>query len=58
MKGAAIIAARPTTGTFDGAPNIQTPSQAEHGLGGRFTFEQGAELTTPMQFSGSNGIFR
>ncbi len=26
--------------------------------GGRFYFEQGAELTTPMQFSGSNGIFR
>ena len=36
MKGAAIIAARPTSGTFDGAPNIQTPSRAEYGLGGVF----------------------
>ncbi len=36
MKGAAIIAARPTTGTFDGAPHIQTPSQAEPGLEGVF----------------------
>jgi len=31
MKGAAIIAARPTSGTFDGAPTIQTPSRVEFG---------------------------
>jgi len=36
MKGAAIIAARPTSGTFDGALLIQTPSRAEYGPGGRF----------------------
>ncbi len=28
------IAPRPTSGTFDGAPTIQTPSRAEHGLEG------------------------
>ncbi len=31
MKRAAIIAARFTTDTIDGAPTIQTPSRAEHG---------------------------
>ena len=30
---------RPTTGTIESATPIQTPSQAEHGLGGRFHFE-------------------
>ncbi len=29
---------RPTTGTTEGATHIQTPSQAEHGLGGVFIF--------------------
>ena len=29
-------APRPTFGIIDGAPNIQTPSQAAHGSGGRF----------------------
>lgn len=28
----------PTCGTIDGAPSVQTPSRAEHGLGGRFHF--------------------
>ncbi len=49
------IAPGPPEGTIESATPIRTPSQAKHGLGGRFTFEQGAE---PMQFSGSNGIFR
>ncbi len=30
------IAPGPLQGTFDGAPNIQTPSMAEHGPGGVF----------------------
>jgi hypothetical protein len=38
MIRAAIIVARSTTDTIDGAPNTQTPSQAEHGLGGRIAF--------------------
>ncbi len=49
MKGAAIIAARPTTGTFDGATHIQTPSQAEHGLGAfyfRHKFRTQKEVST------------
>jgi len=29
-------APRPTFGTIDGAPNIQTPAQAKHNPGGRF----------------------
>ena len=33
--GVAIVP-RPTTGTIDGAPSIQTPSRAEHGPEGRF----------------------
>jgi len=36
----AIKALQPTTGTIDGAPNIQTPSWAEHGPGGRFLFSE------------------
>jgi hypothetical protein len=38
MKMAVIIAAGSTTDTIDGATQIQTPSRAEHGLGGRFAF--------------------
>ncbi len=30
----------PTSGTIDGAPTIPTPSWAEHGLGGRFYFQE------------------
>ena len=31
----------PTADTIDGAAQIQTPSLAEHGLGGRFDFQYG-----------------
>ncbi len=31
MKPGWSIASRPPQGTFDGAPNIHTPSWAEHG---------------------------
>ncbi len=34
------IAPGPPEGTSDGAPHIQTPSQAEHGLGRAFSFEE------------------
>jgi len=36
MKGAAVIAARPTSGTIESATLNQTPSQAEFGLEGGF----------------------
>ena len=41
MKLGWSIASRPPQGTFDGAPNIHTPSRAEHGLEGVFIFSLG-----------------
>ncbi len=51
VPGVTIVIPRPTSGTIDGAPNIQTPSQAEHGLEGVFVlsrvvgFESGRKST-------------
>ncbi len=39
MKPGWSIASRPPQGTFDGAPNIHTPSWAEHGPGGHFVLQ-------------------
>ena len=38
---------QPTTGTSDGAPNIQTPSRAEYGLEGRFVLVGSAGTPAP-----------
>ena len=51
MKMAVIIAAGSTTDTIDGAPNIQTPSQVEHDLGGRFALKatkEGIQVSSPV----------
>ncbi len=38
MKPGWIVGPEATAATIKGAPNIQTPSQAEHGLEGVFIF--------------------
>ncbi len=38
MKPGAMMVPRPPSGTIDGAPNIQTPSQAHYDPGGCFCF--------------------
>jgi len=47
MKGLAIIAARPTSGTIEGARTIETPSWAEHGPRRRF-FQVGRLLVARL----------
>lgn len=47
MKAGVIITPRPTSGTFDGAPNTQTPSRAEHGPGGVFILREGCPFYEP-----------
>ncbi|MEE8077294.1 MAG: hypothetical protein V3T60_16935 [Candidatus Binatia bacterium] len=56
MKTGAINALQPTTGTFDGAPHIQTPSRVEYGPGGRFRFGKSlARIPTPLSKKAAMG---
>ncbi len=51
MEPGRSVTPGPPQGTIEGAPSTQTPSQAEHGLGGRFALKAtkgGIQVSSPV----------